>query len=186
MRRYEATRKVLETITDELVVCNIGHPSQEIFQLRDRPRNFYMLGSMGLSSSIGVGLAMAQKGTVVALDGDGSVTMNLGTLATIGRVRPKNFVLVIIDNQAYGSTGFQTSFTAGHLRLDGVARASGVESVTVVDAEDDIVPTMKRVLAEDGPHVVLIKCDPGMPDGVGVIPMSGMEIRDRFMKAVGA
>ena len=127
MRRYEATREIMNAIGDELVVCNIGHPSQEIFELRDRPENFYMFGSMGLSSSIGLGVAMAQDRMVVALDGDGSVTMNMGTLATIGLVRPKNYMLVIIDNQSYGSTGFQRSFTADNLRLEEVARGSGVE-----------------------------------------------------------
>ncbi|MCP5152924.1 MAG: sulfopyruvate decarboxylase subunit beta [Ectothiorhodospiraceae bacterium] len=184
MRRFEATKKVMETIGDELVVCNIGHPSQELFQIRDRPENFYMLGSMGLASSIGLGLAMSQPRKVVVFDGDGSVTMNLGTFATIGRVAPANLVLVVIDNEAYGSTGFQTSFTAGKLDLAGVARAAGIESVTVVDAEDEIVPTMRRVLGEHGPHVVLVKCAAGMPDGVGVIPIDGLAIRDRFMATV--
>lgn len=183
MRRYEATRQVMNAIDDELVVCNIGHPSQEIFQLRDRPENFYMFGSMGLSSSIGLGVAMAQDRKVVALDGDGSVTMNMGTLATIGLVRPKNFVLIIIDNKAYGSTGFQRSFTADNLRLENVATGSGVESVVVVTEEDDIQPTISRLLKEDGPHVVVIKCEPGMPDGIGVIPIDGMGVRNRFMDA---
>lgn len=183
MRRYEATREILNAIGDELVVCNIGHPSQEIFQLKDRPENFYMFGSMGLSSSIGLGVAMAQDRKVVALDGDGSVTMNLGTLATIGLVRPKNFMLIIIDNKAYGSTGFQRSFTADNLRLEEVATASGVENVVVITEQDEIESTIAKLLKADGPHVVVVKCEPGMPDGIGVIPIDGMEVRNRFMDA---
>ena len=183
MRRYEATREIMNAIGDELVVCNIGHPSQEILELRDRPENFYMFGSMGLSSSIGLGVAMAQDRMVVALDGDGSVTMNMGTLATIGLVRPKNYMLVIIDNQSYGSTGFQRSFTADNLRLEEVARGSGVKSVVAVHRETEIAPTVTRLLKEDGPHVLVVKCEPGMPDGIGVIPIDGMEVRDRFMAA---
>ncbi len=183
MRRYEATREIMSAIGDELVVCNIGHPSQEIFELRDRPENFYMFGSMGLSSSIGLGLAMAQDRTVVALDGDGSVTMNMGTLATVGLVRPRNYMLVIVDNRSYGSTGFQRSFTAGNLRLEEVARGAGVESVTVVDREAEVAPAVTRLLGEPGPHVLVVKCAPGMPEGIGVIPIDGMGVRDRFMAA---
>lgn len=185
MRRFEATRRVLDAIGDELVICNIGHPSQEVFQLRDRPGNFYMLGSMGLASSIGLGVAMAQDRYVVALDGDGSVAMNMGTLATIGAVRPSNYMLVIIDNRSYGSTGFQKSFTAGHLRLEAVALGSGVPSVERIVRESEITPVVSRLLGTEGPHVIVIECDPGMPEGVSAIPMDSIEIRDRFMAAQG-
>lgn len=183
MRRFEATKQVFRAINDELVICNIGHPSQEIFQISDRPENFYMFGSMGLSSSIGLGVAMSQEKKVIALDGDGSVTMNMGTLATIGLTKPTNYMLIIIDNKAYGSTGFQRSFTAGGLRLEEVAKASGVQKVVVIDKEDKIQDAVAGCLSEDGPHVVVIKCEQGMPEGIGVIPINGMEVRNRFMVA---
>lgn len=187
MRRFEATKRVMEAITDELVVCNIGHPAQELFVIRDRPENFYMLGSMGLASSIGLGLAMSQDKKVVVLEGDGAVAMNMGTLATIGLVRPANYLLIIIDNERYGSTGFQPSFTASNLRLDAVAEACGVERVTLIDQEARITPAVERALgANDGPQVMVIKTETGMPEGIGVIPMDGLGIRDRFMRAIGA
>ena len=132
MRRYEALQEIMKAITDEPVVCNLGHPAQELFAVRDRPQNFYMLGSMGLASSIAHGLALCRSGKVVAIDGDASVTMNLGGFATIGHTRPKNLVQIIIDNGANGSTGFQPSFTAGNLQLDQIARAAGITRVTVV------------------------------------------------------
>ena len=181
----------MEAITVELVVCNIGHPAQELFVIRDRPENFYMLGSMGLASSIGLGLAMSQDKKVVVLEGDGAVAMNMGTLATIGLVRPANYLLIIIDNERYGSTGFQPSFTASNLRLDAVARACGVERVTLIDAEARITPAVEGALgANDGPQIMAISpsqaAETGMPDGIGVIPMDGLGIRDRFIDAVGA
>src|SRR4051794_2399254 len=118
MRRYEALQEISKAITDELVVCNLGHPAQELFVVRDRPENFYMLGSMGLATSIAHGIALSQSKKVVVIDGDASVTMNLGGFATIGHTRPKNLVQIIIDNGANGSTGFQSSFTADALKLD--------------------------------------------------------------------
>ena len=187
MRRFEAMGHIMEAVTEELLICNIGHPAQELFSFADRPENFYMLGSMGLASSIGLGLAMSQEKTVVVIDGDGAVAMNLGTLATIGKVRPANYVLIIIDNEAYGSTGFQWSFTAGNLRLDAVAQACGIESVTLIEREADIKPSLERLFgAADGPNVLVIKTDPGMPEGIEIIPIEGVAIRDRFMAAVKA
>ena len=82
-RRYELLETIAPQLTDVLTVCNIGFPSQELYSLADSDRTFYMLGSMGLSSSIGLGLSLSTTQQVVSIDGDGSVLMNLGTMATI-------------------------------------------------------------------------------------------------------
>ena len=83
MIRSEVLKTLIPMISDQLVVSNIGLPSQELHLLDDQPTNFYMLGTMGLASSIGLGLALAQKAKVIAIDGDGSVLTNFGTLPTI-------------------------------------------------------------------------------------------------------
>ena len=83
MRRIDAIRIIAEIVEEEMIVANIGFPSRELYSLHDRNRNFYMVGSMGLASSIGLGLAMSTKQKIWVIDGDGSVLMNLGTLATI-------------------------------------------------------------------------------------------------------
>ncbi len=186
MRRYEALQEIMKAITKEPVVCNLGHPAQELFAVRDRPQNFYMLGSMGLASSIAHGLALCHSGKVVAIDGDAAVTMNLGGFATIGHTRPKNLVQIIIDNGANGSTGFQPSFTAGNLRLDQIARAAGITRVTVVTAQKDVAPTVAAALgADQGPSVIVIRTEVGMPDNIAVIPLGAIEIRDRFVRSLG-
>ena len=181
MRRFEALQEIMTAITDQPVVCNLGHPAQELFAIRDRPQNFYMLGSMGLASSIAHGLALCHSGKVVAIDGDASVTMNLGGFATIGYTQPKNLVQIIIDNGANGSTGFQPSFTAENLKLDQIARAAGITRVTVVTAQKDIVPALA---SDQGPSVILIRTEVGMPDNIAVIPLGAIEIRDRFVQAL--
>ncbi|MEK9726121.1 MAG: thiamine pyrophosphate-dependent enzyme [Rhodospirillaceae bacterium] len=101
MIRSDVLKSILPVITDELVICNIGLPSQELHMLDDQPSNFYMLGTMGLCSSIGLGLAMAQPSKVIAIDGDGSVLTNFGTLPTIANTDADNFNLLIIDNGSY-------------------------------------------------------------------------------------
>jgi sulfopyruvate decarboxylase subunit beta len=177
----------MECITDEIVVCNIGHPSQELFSVRDRPENFYMLGSMGLASSIGLGLALSTHRTVVVIDGDGATLMNLGSLATIGAKRPKNYVLIIIDNEAYGSTGFQPTFTSGALRLDRIARACAIDQVLLIEYEKDIEPRAREVLGSaDGPSCIVIKTEKGMPDTIATIPHNALWLRDRFMKTIAS
>ena len=116
------------------LISNIGFPSRELFSVKDRPENFYMLGSMGLASSIGLGLALARpERRVMVLDGDGSVLMNLGTLATIAHHAPENYLLVILDNCCYGSTGSQPTCTHLGTDLAALAVAAGVKNVKEVD-----------------------------------------------------
>lgn len=185
MRRVEAIQKIMELITDEIVVCNLGHPAQELFIVKDRPQNFYMLGSMGLASSIGLGIALSFNKKVIVIDGDGSVLMNLGSLTTIGVNQPKNYVLVIIDNEAYGSTGFQPTFTSQGLRLDRLAKACNIHKTFSITREEEIIETMKMIVAsEDGPYCVVIKTEKGVPDNLPLIPYDSGFIRDRFMKSI--
>ena len=101
MIRSDVLKSLVPVISDHFVVCNIGLPSQELHMLDDQPTNFYMLGTMGLSSSIGLGLALSQKQKVIAIDGDGSVLTNFGTLPTIANNVADNFILLIIDNGSY-------------------------------------------------------------------------------------
>ena len=98
MIRSDVLRDIAPIIRDHLVICNIGLPSQELHMIDDQPTNFYMLGTMGLASSIGLGVAMAQDKPVIAIDGDGSVLTNLGTLPTIATNVADNFILLIVDN----------------------------------------------------------------------------------------
>jgi sulfopyruvate decarboxylase subunit beta len=91
MKRRDAIEKIIGLIDYELVICNIGFPSRELYDIRDRDENFYMIGSMGLASSIGFGLALARPDKkVVVIDGDGSLLMNMGSLVTVFSNSPKN------------------------------------------------------------------------------------------------
>lgn len=181
-RRYELLQAIAPVIEDELVVCNIGFPSQELYEIDDQPSTFYMLGSMSLSSSIGLGLSMTTDRTVISIDGDGSVLMNLGTFATIAHQAPDSYVLLIVDNGAYGSTGDQPTYTSGKTDLAGIARAAGIESVLECQGEE-VVAVLQQAIATPGPHVVVAKVEPGSPK-VTPIPMPPVVIRERFMNFV--
>ncbi|MEM6385553.1 MAG: sulfopyruvate decarboxylase subunit beta [Pseudomonadota bacterium] len=184
MIRSEILKEIAPILRDHLVVCNIGIPSQELHAIDDQPTNFYMLGTMGLASSIGLGLALAQEKPVISIDGDGSVLTNLGTLPTIANNVADNFILMIIDNGSYGSTGDQPTYTGKKTDLAGMARAAGCENV--VEVQDvDTGAALTQTLQGGKMTVMIVKCESGnakMP----VITMDPVVIRDRFMKAVSA
>jgi len=184
MIRSEVLKTIAPVISNHLVVCNIGIPSQELHMIDDQPSNFYMLGTMGLASSIGFGLAMVQNKKVIAIDGDGSVLTNLGTLPTIANNKADNFILLIIDNGSYGSTGDQPTYAGMQTSLTEVARACGCENVVECEAADT-KKELEKALAGTAKTIIVCKCESGNVK-VPVITMDPVVIRDRFMKQVSA
>src|SRR6185295_8076034 len=102
MTRYQATRIVVAHAGDGAIIASLGHPAYDLFAAGDRPRNFYTWGSMGLASSVGLALARPDV-RVIVLDGDGSLLMNLGSLATIGLLQPANLVVIVMDNEQFAT-----------------------------------------------------------------------------------
>ena len=184
MIRSELLKKIAPLISDQLVVCNIGLPSQELHLIDDQPSNFYMLGTMGLASSIGLGLALSQEKKVISIDGDGSVLTNFGTLPTIANNVANNFILLIVDNGSYGSTGDQPTYAGRKTSLSAVASACGCENVIECSAEDT-PDELKKAIDGNEMTIIVSKCDSGNVK-VPVITMDPVEIRSRFMKAVSA
>ena len=182
MIRSEILRDIAPILRDQLVVCNIGLPSQELHMIDDQPTNFYMLGTMGLSSSIGLGLALAQEKTVISIDGDGSVLTNLGTLPTIANNVANNYILLIIDNGSYGSTGDQPTYAGKKTSLTAVAIACGCDNVVEVQ-DNDLGPVLQSVIDSKQMTVIVCKCDSGNIK-LPVITMDPVVIRERFMTAV--
>ena len=184
MIRSEILKEIAPIIRDHLVVCNIGLPSQELHMIDDQPTNFYMLGTMGLSSSIGFGLALAQDKKVIAIDGDGSVLMNFGTLPTIANNAAPNFILLIIDNGSYGSTGDQPTYSSMRTSLAEVSRACGCEHVVECDAADTAA-AMRAALTADHATIIISKCQSGNI-AVPVIEHDPVMIKERFMAEVAS
>lgn len=106
-RRIDAIREILSATTDELIVSSAGMISREVYIVRDTPRNFYMMGSMGASLGFGIGLALNTDRKVLVLAGDGEILMSFGTLVLMNKLGLPNLRLVILDNNAYQSTGGQ-------------------------------------------------------------------------------
>jgi thiamine pyrophosphate-dependent acetolactate synthase large subunit-like protein len=185
MKLSEALSLVIPLLQDELVVHANGFIARESFNISDRLGNFYMIGSMGLASSIALGVALNRPDRrVVVFDGDGNVLMNMGSLALIGATRPKNLVHIVFDNEAYGSTGNQRTIS-GHVALEEIARAAGYPRVQRVDTADTLRRAMQELLAQPGPSFLLIKIEPDYEERhIGRITHEPPEIASRFMSAI--
>lgn len=183
LSRFAALGAALASLGAEPVVHANGFICRESFAHGDRPQNFYMIGSMGLASAIGLGVALGVPSRrVVVFDADGNLLMNLGTLALIAALAPRNLVHCVFDNEAYGSTGNQTTI-AGRVRLDALARAAGYRTVTATVDADEIEDAVTRALRDDGPHFLLAKVTREGSD-VPRIPYSPAAIRDRFRSSL--
>ena len=180
--RYEAIKSIVETIDDtgDIIVANLGIPSKELFEIRDRELNFYMLGSMGLVSSIGLGLSIIQKKHVYVIDGDGSLLMNPNALISIGEYPTPNLTIIAIDNASYGSTGNQETCTQSLIDLELLAKASGIKDTVKAHSFDELREAL--LLKAQFIHVIVkpvnVKCKE--------IPFSANEIKKRFMRALEA
>jgi sulfopyruvate decarboxylase subunit beta len=174
---------ILELLDDQpVIICN-GFPSREAQKIADRSTHFYMIGSMGVAAAIGLGVALSKPNKqVVIFDGDGNVLMGMGTLATVGFLKPKNFIHVVFDNEVYGSTGNQPTIS-NVVRLEQVAKAAGYANVERVREREDIVYEFKDLLKKDGPSMLLIKVNE-LAEDAGRVLLEPPDITRRFMKAI--
>lgn len=188
MQRYDAIKKIVEDLDEELVISNIGFPSRELYGLFDRTKNFYMSGSMGMATPIALGLSLAleeknDNRKVIVIDGDGSLLMNFGELITVYAQNPRNLIITLIDNEAYGSTGSQETY-ASKINFSDIAKTIGYKEVYYIDARESTDNIdMEDILSKEGPVFVHIKVKPGNTKAP-IIDLSASEIKNRFMKEV--
>ncbi len=177
-RRYDILKAVAPLFKDRAVVCNLGIPSKELYDVMHQPSNFYMLGSMGMATPIGLGVALCTEKDVIVVDGDGSLLMNPGCLATVGHTMPRNLKILAVDNASYGSTGSQPTHTRTCVDLEAVARGFGISN-TLKAADTGAIG---QALAEtfDGPLFIHALALPGN-EPVPEVPLDHMEVKEGFM-----
>lgn len=185
MNRADLTRRLVAKLRhDEAVIGGIGNTNFDLFNAGHRPQNFYMLGSMGLACPIAMGVALAQpERGVIALEGDGSILMALGCLATIGMVKPRNLTIVIMDNGMYQITGKQPAATQASADIVAIARGAGIVSSTWARDEEHFEALIDRHFEDGGPVLIGARIDDATPQGQ--TPRDPMLIRNRFMRGLG-
>lgn len=185
LNRADMTRRLVARLRGgEAVIAGIGNTNWDLYGAGHRAENFYMLGSMGLAIPIAFGVALAQpKRHVIALEGDGSLLMQLGCLATIAAQKPKNLTMVIMDNGLYQITGGQRTPAAGIADYVALARAAGLAKSAWAADEEDFDALVDVALAEGGPSFIAARIDD--KPGVGTTDRDPVQIRERFMHGLG-
>ncbi len=184
MNRHDLTRRLVARLhREEAVIGGIGNTNFDLWMTGQRPQNFYMLGSMGLACPIALGVALAQPGRgVVALEGDGSLLMQLNCLATIGAIAPANLLVIVMDNACYQITGAQPTATAARADLVAIAQGAGIANSHWAADEAGFEQLVERCLAQPGPHLIAARID--SQPATGTTERDPALIRQRFMRGI--
>jgi thiamine pyrophosphate-dependent acetolactate synthase large subunit-like protein len=185
MSRFAITQRAVAKLTQgEAVVGGIGNTHFDLWCSGQRPENFYMLGSMGLAIPIALGVALAQpQRRVIALEGDGSLLMQLGCLSTVALRAPKNLTIVVMDNGIYQITGGQPTATAAAVDIVAIARGSGLAESHWASDEAEFDTLFDAALARQAPSLIALKID--SQPAVGQTPREPVRLREAFMRGLG-
>lgn len=183
MLRINALKIILNTIgKDDIALFTTGFISREANYIRDRASNFYMVGSMGLLSAVGAGIALCAKGRkTVIVEGDGSAFMCLGNLAVIGKDGPSNIIHIVLDNGVYGSTGGQTCVSE-EIDISKIASACGYKKVETVKYADILKKSLQKMFYGKGPAFIRVLVSGNFDKNIPRINLTCGQIKKRFMK----
>jgi thiamine pyrophosphate-dependent acetolactate synthase large subunit-like protein len=186
VNRESATKLLASRLTDEVVVTGLGQATLDMQKHADRDLNCYTFGSMGMCSSVAFGIALARPDVrVISLDGDGSMLMNLGQLATMANEAPPNLSVIVWDNEVHQTTGGQPTATAFRTSLASIALGAGFEKAIEPQNEEELSAVFDRILsAEPGPFFIDVKVDKGAAEGQ--IDRDPIWYKMRFMRALAA
>jgi len=173
---------VLDEIDDELIISANGYISRDLFNLKEKNSNFYMIGSMGLASSIGLGVAIKNpKKTIYVFDGDGNILMNLGSLTTIGTIKPMNLIHIIFDSNSHESTGGQPT-NSNKISISEIGRVTNYQVFEITNASK-LKNILRKIKKNTGPKLIVIKIK-NSKNRSERISLQPVLIKKRFMKSI--
>ncbi len=182
MIRKTAITIALEHIEfEERIISANGFISRDLFSISDTRPTFYMIGSMGLASSIGLGIALKDPGKkVFVFDGDGNILMNLGSLTTIGSLKPKNLVHVVFDNSIHESTGGQPTNT-NFVSIEKIAKTCNYNHTFTTKTKNDFEKILRKIKKLNGPIMIVVKIQKSNDKKSPRINYEPIEIKERFI-----
>jgi thiamine pyrophosphate-dependent acetolactate synthase large subunit-like protein len=185
MNRFDLTKRLVNRLKkDEAVIGGIGNTNFDLWAAGRRPQNFYMLGSMGLAIPIAVGVALGQPTRpVIALEGDGSLLMQLGCLTTVATLAQKNLTIIVMDNGVYQITGSQPTPAQHGADLVAIAQGCGIAQSAWAADEEDFERLVDDALAKGGPTLIAARIDE--KPAVATTDRDPVQIRERFMQGIG-
>ena len=166
---------------DDRIISANGFISRDLFSISDTKPAFYMIGSMGLASSIGLGIALKDTGRkVFVFDGDGNILMNLGSLTTIGSLKPKNLIHVVFDNSVHESTGSQPTNT-NFVSIEKIAKTCNYNHTFTAETKNDFEKILRKIKKLNGPIMIVVKIRKSNDKKSARINYEPIEIKERFM-----
>ncbi|HWO74007.1 MAG TPA: thiamine pyrophosphate-dependent enzyme [Dehalococcoidia bacterium] len=118
-------------------------------------------GCMGAAAALGLGIALARpERKVFVIDGDGSLLMQLGGLATIAGSGARNFYHFVLVNGVYETSGHQPIPAADKVDFAAMALGAGYAAAYEFDDLGVFRERLPGVLAQEGPVMVALKVEP--------------------------
>ena len=181
MIRKAAISTVVKKIGNHPIISANGFISRDLFEVCDKNSNFYMIGSMGLASSIGLGVALKNpRKSVFIFDGDGNILMNLGSLTTIASQKPKNLIHVVFDNSVHESTGGQPT-NSNFVNIEKIAKACNYNHTFMVRTENNLLKILDKIKKLKGPIMILVKIQQSKGEKSKRVNILPVDIKERFM-----
>jgi len=180
--RKEAVRLIAKEIGNQPIISANGFMSRDLYETNEKESNFYMIGSMGLASSIGLGIALKNKNKkIYVFDGDGNILMNLGSLVTIGSLKPKNFIHIIFDNKSHESTGGQPT-NSKLIEIEKITASCKYKTYKITKKEQ-IKTIFSQIKNKNGPICIIVKIETSNVRSIRV-ELTPPNIKTRFMKSL--
>ena len=183
IRKTAITIALKQIESDDRIISANGFISRDLFSISDTRSDFYMIGSMGLASSIGLGIALKDpEKRVFVFDGDGNILMNLGSLTTIGSLKPKNLIHIVFDNSVHESTGSQPTNT-NFVSIEKIAKACNYNHTFTVGTENSFEKILRKIKKLNGPIMIVVKIQQSNGQKSARINYEPIEIKERFMQS---
>jgi len=179
--RKAAISAAVKKIGNHPIISANGFISRDLFEVCDKSSNFYMIGSMGLASSIGLGVALKNpRKSVFIFDGDGNVLMNLGSLTTIASQKPKNLIHIVFDNSVHESTGGQPT-NSNFVNIEKIAKACNYNHTFMVRTENNLLKILDKIKKLKGPKMIVVKIQQSKGEKSKRVNILPVNIKERFM-----
>ncbi len=185
MTHYEAVQIIGSLLTNEIVISSVGNTNRELYSVKKHKLAFYGV-QMSLVTPLAFGLAKGiPNRKIIALDGDGSLLMGLGVLATIATHPANNLLIIVLDNGCYAACGWYPTAAGKGADLAGIASSAGFANVETVANPDGLAAIMKEYLNKHELAFIRAKVESGpLSKAFEPLPFDALDGTYRFRQAL--
>lgn len=170
----------------DIWVTTTGFTSREVYEFREaaghgHAKDFLTVGSMGHAGAIAQGISMFKPSRqVFCLDGDGAMLMHMGSTATVGIQKNKNFKHILVNNGCHDSVGGQST-NGFDIDFCTIAKACGYTHAFSVSSQAEVEAGMEKIRNMDGPVMMEVRVNKGARKNLGRPKTSPKQNKEDFM-----